>query len=120
MAKVDHSLVMSIQHNNPKKSINQAAKIYKVGSSKEEVNAIIDDEIASFGHNCDLCEYKTNNKGNLRQHLKRRHDDEGKICQCDLCDKSYTNKSNLRPGVVVYSPVWYLWVRTECSVQQKT
>ncbi|XP_055307362.1 zinc finger protein 1 homolog, partial [Sitodiplosis mosellana] len=48
-------------------------------------------------HKCDVCEYSTNNKGHLNQHLLK-HTGE-KPHGCNVCPKHFTTKQNLRSHI---------------------
>ena len=48
-------------------------------------------------HDCDACEKKYKNKGDLRQHIKLKHGDSGNVghFQCDLCQSKFQQKKSL-------------------------
>ena len=56
---------------------------------------------------CDKCEFRTNNKSNLKRHMIRHSDDPmaGRKCVCEICHKAFYTNQELRQHLLIHGGI---------------
>ena len=61
---------------------------------------------------CDLCDYTTTQKGNLKTHMRLKHPSvqsdviKAKPYECSTCSKRFLNKASLKAHIVIHTGQW--------------
>jgi len=74
-------------------------------STIEAINAAFESDILerkeTWKHLCNICDYATNNNGNLTKHLAVHG--IGDRCKCDQCDKDFSTKNDLQKHIKTHN-----------------
>lgn len=54
-------------------------------------------------YSCNLCQFKTQYRGNLSTHLKMRHDPDCRLFECYFCRRKFKSKGELENHIVTHT-----------------